>query len=138
MTSVSKNIYFNVLDSIVDKYNNTYHNSIKMKPIDVKSKSHAEYNVDCNDKDPKFKIGDHVRISRHKKVSAKEYAPHWSEEVSGIKKVKNTVLWTYVIMDLNSEDIVGTFYEKEFQNTNQEKLRTEKVIKRKGNKLYVK
>ena len=138
MTSVSKNIYFNVLDSIVDKYNNTYHNSIKMKPIDVKSKSHAEYNVDCNDKDPKFKIGDHVRISRHKKVSAKEYAPHWSEEVFGIKKVKNTVLWTYVIMDLNSEDIVGTFYEKEFQNTNQEKLRTEKVIKRKGNKLYVK
>ena len=127
-----------MLDSIVDKYNNTYHNSIKMKPIDVKSKSHAEYNVDCNDKDPKFKIGDHVRISRHKKVSAKEYAPHWSEEVFGIKKVKNTVLWTYVIMDLNSEDIVGTFYEKEFQNTNQEKLRTEKVIKRKGNKLYVK
>ena len=138
MTSVSKNIYFNVLDSIVDKYNNTYHNSIKMKPIDVKSKSHAEYNVDYNDKDPKFKIGDHVRISRHKKVSAKEYAPHWSEEVFVIKKVKNTVLWTYVIMDLNSEDIVGTFYEKEFQNTNQEKLRTEKVIKRKGNKLYVK
>ena len=138
MTSVSKNIYFNVLDSIVDKYNNTYHNSIKMKPIDVKSKSHAEYNVDCNDKDPKFKIGDHVRISRYKKVSAKEYAPHWSEEVFVIKKVKNTVLWTYVIMDLNSEDIVGTFYEKEFQNTNQEKLRTEKVIKRKGNKLYVK
>ena len=127
-----------MLDSIVDKYNNTYHNSIKMKPIDVKSKSHAEYNVDCNDKDPKFKIGDHVRISRHKKVSAKEYAPHWSEEVFRIKKVKNTVLWTYVIMDLNSEDIVGTFYEKEFQNTNQEKLRTEKVIKRKGNKLYVK
>ena len=138
MTSVSKNIYFNVLDSIVDKYNNTYHNSIKMKPIDVKSKSHAEYNVDCNDKDPKFKIGDHVRISRHKKVSAKEYAPHWSEEVFVIKKVKNTFLWTYVIMDLNSEDTVGTFYEKEFQNTNQEKLRTEKVIKRKGNKLYVK
>ena len=127
-----------MLDSIVDKYNNTYHNSIKMKPIDVKSKSHAEYNVDCNDKDPKFKIGDHVRISRHKKVSAKEYAPHWSEEVFVIKKVKNTVLWTYVIMDLNSKDIVGTFYEKEFQNTNQEKLRTEKVIKRKGNKLYVK
>ena len=126
MTSVSKNIYFNVLDDIVDKYNNTYHNTIKMKPIDVKSNSYAEYNVDCNDKDPKFKIGDHVRISRHKKVSAKEYAPNWFEEVFVIKKVKNTVLWTYVIMDLNSEDIVGTFYEKELQNTNQEKLRTEK------------
>ena len=126
MTSVSKNIYFNVLDDIVDKYNNTYHNTVKMKPIDVKSNSYAEYNVDCNDKDPKFKIGDHVRISRHKKVSAKEYAPNWFEEVFVIKKVKNTVLWTYVIMDLNSEDIVGTFYEKELQNTNQEKLRTEK------------
>ena len=126
MTSVSKNIYFNVLDDIVDKYNNTYHNTIKMKPIDVKSNSYGEYNVDCNDKDPKFMIGDHVRISRHKKVSAKEYAPNWFEEVFVIKKVKNTVLWTYVIMDLNSEDIVGTFYEKELQNTNQEKLRTEK------------
>ena len=115
-----------MLDDIVDKYNNTYHNTVKMKPIDVKSNSYAEYNVDCNDKDPKFKIGDHVRISRHKKVSAKEYAPNWFEEVFVIKKVKNTVLWTYVIMDLNSEDIVGTFYEKELQNTNQEKLRTEK------------
>ena len=64
--------------------------------------------------------------------------PNWSEEVFVIKKVKNTVPWTYVINDLNVEEIIGTFYEKELQKTNQEKFRIEKVIKRKGNKIYVK
>ena len=62
MTAISKNIYFNVLDDIVDKYNNTYHKTINMKPIDVKSDSFAQYNEDSNKKDPKFKVGDHVRI----------------------------------------------------------------------------
>ena len=64
MTSGSKNVYFDVLDVIVDKYNNTYHRTIKMKPIDVKYDSYAEYNIDCNDKDPKFKKGNNVRISK--------------------------------------------------------------------------
>ena len=62
MTAVSKNVYFDVLDDIVDNYNNTYHRTIKIKPIDVKSNSYAEYNVNSNEKDPKFQIGDHVRI----------------------------------------------------------------------------
>ena len=66
MTAVSKNVYFDVLNNIVDKYNNTYHRTIKMKPIDVKFDSYAEYNVDSNGKDPKFKISDHVRISKQK------------------------------------------------------------------------
>ena len=61
-----------------------------------------------------------------------------SEEVFVIKKVKNTVLWTYVINDFNGEEIIGTFYEKELRKTNQKKCRIEKVIKRKGDKLYVK
>ena len=64
--------------------------------------------------------------------------PNWSEEVFVIKKVKNTVPWTYVIKDLNGEEIIGTFYEKELQKTNQEEFRIEKAIKRKGNRIYVK
>ena len=130
--------YFDVLNYNVDKYNNTYHNSIKMKSSDGKSNSYAEYNVDSNAKDAKFKLGDHVRISKHKNIFAKRYAPNWSEGVFVIKKVKNSVPWTFVINDINGEEIVGTFYEKELQKTNQEEFRIEKVIKRKINKLYVK
>ena len=137
-TAIAKNVYFDVLDDIVDKYNNTYHSSIKMKPIDVKSDSFAEYNEESNEKDPKFKVGDHVRISKFKNVFAKGYTPYWSEEIFIIKKIKNTVPWTYVITDLNEEEIVGNFYEKELQKTNQKECRIEKVIGRKGNKLYVK
>ena len=79
-----------------------------------------------------------MRISKYKNIFAKGYTPNCSEEVFVIKKVKNTVPWTYVINDLNDEEIIGTFYEKELQKTNQQKFRIEKVIKRKGNKLYVK
>ena len=91
-----------------------------------------------NNKDPKFKVGDRVRISKSKNIFAKGYAPNWSEKVFVIKKVKNTVPWTYVINDLNGEEITGTFYEKELRKTNQEESRIEKVIKRKGDKIYVK
>ena len=100
-----------MLDTIVDKYNNAYHNTIKMKPVDVKSNSYAEYNVGSNDKDPNFKVGDHVRISKYKKKIAEGYTSNWSE-VFLISKIKNTVPWTYVMMDLNGAEIVGTFYEK--------------------------
>ena len=71
MAAVSKNVYFDVLNNIADKYNNIYHKTIKMKPIDVKSNSYAECNVDSNAKDPKFKIDDHVRISKYKSIFAK-------------------------------------------------------------------
>ena len=85
-----------------------------MKSIDVKSGSYAEYNVDSNAKDPKFKIGDHVRVSKYRNIFAKGYAPNWSEEVFVISKIKNTVPWAFtIIMDLNDEKIVGTFYEEE-------------------------
>ena len=89
MTAISKNVYFNVLDDIVDEYNNTYHTTIKMKSIDVKSDSFAEYNVESNEKDPKFKVGDHVRISKYKIIFAKGYDPNWSEEVFVISKINN-------------------------------------------------
>ena len=86
-----------------------------MKSIDVKSDYFAEYYEESNEKDPKFKVGDHVRISKYKNIFAKGYAPNWSEEVFVIKKVKNTVTWTYIINDLNGEEIIGTFYKKELR-----------------------
>ena len=138
MTSISKNVYIDKLDDIVDEYNNTYHTTIKMKPIDVKDNTYINADKEINNKDPKFKVGDHVRISKYKNIFAKEYRPNWSEEVFVIKNVKNTVPWTYVSNDLNGEEITGTFYEKELQKTNQEEFRIEKVIRRKGDKLYVK
>ena len=81
---------------------------------------------------------DLVRISKYKNIFAKGYPPDWSKEIFGVKQIKNTVPWTYVISDLNGEEIIGSFYEQELQKTNQKEFRTEKVIKRKGNKLYVK
>ena len=109
-----------------------------MKPIDVKDNTYINVDKKINNKDPKFKVGDHVRISKYKNIFAKGYMPNWSEEVFVIKKVKNTVPWTYVINDLNGEETTGTFYEKELQKTNQEEFRIEKVVRRKGDKLYVK
>ena len=138
MTSISKNVYINKLDDIVNEYNNTYHTTIKMKPIDVKDNSYINADKEINNKNPKFKFGDRVRISKYKNIFAKGYTPNWSEEVFVIKKVKNTVPWTYVIIDLNGEEIIGTFYGKELQKTNQEEFRIEKVIKRKGDKIYAK
>ena len=109
-----------------------------MKPVDVQDNTYIDFKKVVNDKNSKSKVGDHVRISKCKNIFAKGYTPNSSEEVFVIKKVKNTVPWTYVINDLNGEEIIGTFYEKELQKTNQQEFRIEKVIKRKGDKLYVK
>ena len=127
MTAISKNVYFDVLNDIVDQYNNTYHKTIKMKPIDVKNYSFAEYNQESNKKDPKFKIGDHVRILKYEIIFSKGYAPNWSEEIFIAKKIKNTVPWTCEICDLSGGEIAGNFYEKELQKTNQKEFRIEKV-----------
>ena len=137
-TSVSKNVYIDKLNDIVNEYNNTYHRTIKMKPVDVKDNIYINFKKEVNQKDPKFKVGDNVRISKYKNIFAKGYTPNWSEEVFVIKKVKNTVPWTYVINDLNSEKVIETFYEEELQKTNRKEFRIEKRIKRKGQKLYVK
>ena len=130
MTDIS-NVYFDFLDDIFDEYNYTYHRTIKMKPIDVGDDSFAEYNEKSNEKDPKFKVGDHVRISKYKNIFAKGYTPNWGEEIFVVRKMQNTVRWTYIISE-------GSFFEKELQKTNQKEFRIEKVIKRKGNRLYVK
>ena len=136
MTAISKNVYFNVLDDIVIKYNNTVHR-MKMKPTEVTSDSFAECNEKSNKKSPKFKVNDNVRISKYKNIFAKGYVPSWSDEVVIVSKIKNTVPWAYVINDLNGEEIKGSFYEKELQKTNQKEFRIEKILKRKGDRLYV-
>ena len=130
MTMVLKNVYIDKLDDIVDEYNNTYR-TIEMKPVDVKDNKYIDFNKENNDKDPKFKFGDHVRISKYRNIFAKRYMPNWSKEVFVVSKIKNTVPWTYVINDLKD-------YEKELQKTNQKEFRIEKVTKRKDDKFYVK
>ena len=115
MTSMSKNVYLDKLDDIVNKHSNAYHRTFKMKPVDVKTTTYINFSSEINDEDPKFKIGDIARISKHKNTFAKGYAPNWSEKVFVIERVKITVPWTYVTSDLKGEEFefVGTFYQKE-------------------------
>ena len=98
-----------MLDDIVNKYNSTVHRSIKMKPIDVTFDSYAKCNENFNKKYPKFKVGDHVIISKYKNIFAIGYAPNSSKEVFGVSKIKNTVPWTYFVGNLNGEEITGSF-----------------------------
>ena len=130
MTAISKNVYIDKLDDIVKEYNNKYHTSIKMEPVDVKDNTYINVEKETNDKNPKFKVGDHVRISMYKNIFAKSYMANWLEEIFVIRKIENTVPWTYVIF--------GTFYEQELQGARQNEYRIEKVIKKKVDKLYVK
>ena len=94
MTSISKNMYIDKLVDIVNEYNNAYHTAIKMKHTDVKDNTYINADKETNDKDPKFKVGDRVRISKYKNIFAKGYTANWSEEIFLIKKVKITVPWT--------------------------------------------
>ena len=105
-------MYIDKLDDIVSEYDNTYHRTIKMRPADVKDNTYIDFKKEVNDKDPKFKVGDHVRISKYKNIFAKRYTPNWSEKVFVVSKIKNIVPWTYVINDPNGQEIIGTFYEK--------------------------
>ena len=137
-THIGKNIYIDVLDDIVKKYNNTVHISIKMKPKDVTNDFFVEYSEETNKKSPKFRVGDNFRISKYKNIFPKVYTPDWIEEVFVVNEKQNTVSWTYLINDLNHEEIKGSFYEKELQKTDEKEFRIEKMIKKKGNKFYVK
>ena len=107
-----------------------------MKPVNVKSSTYVNTSREINHDDLKFKIGDIVKISRYKNIFPKGYVPNCSEDVFVIKKVKNTVAWTYAINDLKDEEIVRMFYKKKkkkkLQKTNRKEFRVEKVIKRKG------
>ena len=137
VTTISKNVYIDKLDDMVDEYNNTSHKTIKMKPIDVTDNTYFDFEKEVNDKNPKFKVGDYVRISKYKNIFAKGYIPNWSEEVFISSKIKKAVPWTYIINDINGEEITGTFCEKELQKPDQKEFRIEKVLKKKGDKLYV-
>ena len=119
-------MYVDKLDDILNKYDNTYHSTIKMKPADVKSSTHTDSRKEVNNKDHKFKIGDNVRISKYKNIFTKFYVTNWFEEVFVIKKVKNIVPWTYVISDLTVEEIVGTFKAKELQKKIKKSLELKK------------
>ena len=136
MTSISKNLYIGKLDDMVNKYNITYHSTIKMKPVDVKFNTYIDCSKETNNKDPKFKVS---ALLEYQNINffCKSLCLNWSEEDFVIKEVKNTVLWTYVISDLKGKEIVGTFYEKELQKKKKE-FRVEKLIKRKSDNLYVK
>ena len=131
-------MYTDKLDDIVIEHDNKYHTTFKMRLADVQDNAYINIDKEVNDKKSKFKVGDHVRISKYKNIFAESYTPNWSEKIFVIKKVEETVPCTYVINDLNGERIIGTSYEKELQKTNQKEFRTEKVNKKKGNKLYVK
>ena len=116
-TSVSKNVSLDELDDFINKPNSTYHST--MKPADVKWNTNIDYSKGINNKNAKFKVSDNVIISKYQNIFAKGYNPNWSNEVFAIKKVKNTVPWTYVISDLKGKEIVGTFYENELEKANQ-------------------
>ena len=106
-------MYIDELDDIVNEYNNTYHRTIKIKHVDVKDDTYIDFIKEVNDKDCKFQVGGHVRILKYKKIFAKGYT--WSILVWRnfvIKKVENTVPWTYIINNLNGEKIIETFMKK--------------------------
>ena len=137
MTSISKNVYIDKLDDTINEYNNTYHNSIKMKPVDVKTNKYFDSSREINDKDPKFKVDDIVRISKYKTFLQKSMFQIGLKEFLWLKKLK-TPCRGHVIIDLKGKEIVRMFYKKELQKMNQKEFRVKKIIKRKGHKLYVK
>ena len=117
MTATSKIIYYDVLDDVVNKYNNTKHSTIKMKPIDVGDNNKRVYIDEHNEKDSRFKVGDRVRISKFKNIFAKGYTPNWSSEIFIVDKINDTVPYTHNLKDLNDEEIIGGFFDKDLQKT---------------------
>ena len=103
-------MYYNVLDDVVSKYNNTKHSTIKMKPIDVKNNKRV-YIDEHNEKDSRFKVGE------FKNIFAKGYTPNWSREIFIVDKINDTVPYTYNVQDLNGGKIIGSFYDKELQKS---------------------
>ena len=116
MTTTGKNVCYDVLDDVVNKYNNTKHSTIKMKPINVKYNNKRVYIDEHNEKDSRFKVGDRVRISKFKNIVAKGYSPNWSKEIFIVNKITDTVPYTYNIKDLNDEEIIGN-YDRELQKS---------------------
>ena len=127
MAATGENVYYDVLDDVVNKYNNTKHSTIEMKPIDVKNNKRV-YIDEHNEKDSKFKVGDRVRISRYKNIFAKGYAPNWSSEIFIVNKINDTVPYTYNLKDLNDEEIIGSFYDKELLNFSSQNVCSKELL----------
>ena len=129
--------WINMLDKLVNDYNNKKHSTIKMTPTEASLKENEETVYDNINKPlkiknvQKFKVGDTVRISRIKGLFEKGYLPNWSEEIYKVVEVKNTKPYTYILEDSSGELIVGSFYNEELQKTKQEVFRIEKVIRKK-------
>ena len=117
MAGTCKNVYYNILDDAVNEYNNTKHSTIKIKPKDVKYNNKRVYIDEHNEKDSRFKVGDTVRISTFKNIFAKGYIPNWSKEIFIVDKINDTVSYTYNLKDLNDEEIIGSFHDRELQKT---------------------
>ena len=117
MTAIGKNVYYDVLDNVVNKYNNTKHSTIKMKPIDVRDNNKRVYIDERNEKDSRFKVGDRVRISKFKNMFAKGYTPNCRNETFIVDKINDIGPYTYNLKDLNDEEIIGSFYNRELQKT---------------------
>ena len=119
---MSKIVYIDNLYDIVNKCNNAHHITIKMKVADVKPSTHVDSTKEINDKDPKFKTGDVIRISKYKIIFAKDYVSNLSEENFMIKKVKNNMPWTYLVSDLKGEEIVWALYKKILQKNKSKRV----------------
>ena len=124
MASLSKNVYIDKVDDIVNKYNNTY-STIKMKPFDVRCSTYADFKKKNNKEDPIFTVGDHVKISNYKNIFVKGYVPNWSKKVFLITKVNNAVPWIYVKSDL-AEKMLECFRKKSCKNQIEENLEQKK------------
>ena len=143
-TENNNTIFYNILDELVNNYNNKYHSTIKMSPIEASTKINEKkikniYNFEKTKKLGKFKIGDRVRISLEKNIFEKGYETNWTQEIFVIYDIKYSNVPYYYLKDLNNEKLQGTFYEQELQKTKQDDLYTiEKILKTNENKVYVK
>ena len=141
-TDNNTNVYIDILPDLVKDYNNTKHSSIKMTPVEASEKKNEltvwrnlyPNRLDILDINPKFSVGDKVRISKKKALFEKGYTTRWTEEIFTITKIKRTSPITYKIADLHGEEIDGTFYEPELQKTSQQLFRIEKVIEKGKNR----
>ena len=122
MTSVSQNVYIDKLDDIVGEYSNTYHRTIKMKPVYVKDNTYIDFQKEINDKDPKVKVGDYVRISKYKNIFAKGCTPNWSEEAFVIKKLKIQFHGRMLLMILMVKKLLEHFMKKNYKRLIENKL----------------
>ena len=142
-TENNNTIFYNIIDKLVNEYNNKYHRTIKMTPVEASKKINENkikqiYNFEKTNKIAKFKIGDHVRISLNKNIFEKSYETNWTEEIFVIYDIKYSNVPYYYLKDLNDEKLDGTFYEQELQKTNLTLYVIEKIIKIKNDKLFVK